>query len=153
MGQLLGRNSMLHRLAIFAVATFFISFCHHAHAAAGCQQPTSGSVIAFTAFKCDGKPGFEFNAFNASGATVVEGMLACRELEGMWRTYCSCMNQPLVAQPARDARDIVFKILNCRNKPNMQVHCGNFSCGPQSSSSSSSSSGSSSSSLPVFRGR
>jgi hypothetical protein len=144
---------MLHRLAILAVTTLFVHFCNHAEAASGCKQPTSGSVIAFTAFKCDGSPGYEFNAFKAFGGTVVEGMLACRELEGQWRTYCSCMNQPLVAKPALDARDIVFKILNCRNKPNMQVHCGNFSCGPQSSSPSSSSSQSSSSPLPVYGGR
>jgi hypothetical protein len=136
---------MFKSLGYYILALFFLSFVQQAHAQtkqqqpppnssippveAKCKEPSSDSVIAFNARKCAGKPGDQFNADEALGGTVWQGMTACRDLEGQWRTYCSCLNQPLVSSHAADSQELSFMILGCRDKPNMQVYCGTFACG------------------------
>jgi hypothetical protein len=93
-----------------------------------CSKPTSESVTSFKSSICRGKPGDEFDAKQAVGVTVFEGMRACRALEEGWRTYCVCMKLSLVSKPLENPEDLIFKIINCSKKPNMQVHCGTFSC-------------------------
>lgn len=136
---------MKHKVTLSVVALFFL-FCADQKSAQGapaprsatvpisqparadCDKPTSNSVTSFTAKTCNGRPGSQFDATQAIGQTVAEGMIACGSLEDSWRTYCACMKQELAVTRPEKARDIWFRIINCSKKPNMQVYCGTFEC-------------------------